>query len=129
MRHGRPSLLGRAAPSAMVLRVGFPQKSVECRFRREVLALIGQSWHDLTRRQMGMGRLVTHGPHPSPFLGTQTIPGNRPGGGGPRICVQRALPRPALNGTQGEPHLLAGVVTAGPGLVGLRNQLDGALAI
>ena len=93
------------------------------------MALIGQAWHDLTRRQIGMGWLVTHGPHSSPFLGTQAIPGNRPGGGGPRIRVQRALPRPALDGPHGEPHLLAGLVTAGPGLVGLRNQLDGALAI
>jgi hypothetical protein len=113
----------------MVLRVAGPQQSVEGRFRREVAALIGQSWHDLTRRQMGMGRLVTHGPDPSPFLRTQAIPGDRPGGSGPRIRVQRALPRPALNRAERKPQLLAGSMATGSGLVGLGYQLNSTVAI
>lgn len=114
MRHWGPDVLRRLAPSAMMLCLRSTQYAIERRFRPEVLALIGQSWHNLTRWQTGMGEGVVSGQDLCPFVRCQLIARGRSTRQRPTISPYSPVCRPPLDGPHGEPHIMADPVPKDP---------------
>lgn len=101
------------APATPVLLVSSPQDAIEARLTGQVAPLVGQPWHNLTRRQRGELLAIADVQYGLALVRTQGMGWRRTNRIRPPIGTQLRPGQPALERAQTQPQHLGRRMLAG----------------